>query len=317
MDFIKIIEKLDPFTAALWNISEDIRAHVTDIKLSVHKPVMLYCGDKLYYLRKDGTVTGALSKDCLLVGQKELEEIFHRLCGYAVYSHIDEIRNGYIAVDRSFRVGLSGTAVSEGGNLRTVREITGLCIRIPRQITGGAEQLLAEGVKPEQGVLIAGAPSSGKTTLLRDLARILGNSGRRTVVLDERYELLGDGFDLGICTDVLQGYPKAVGYAHAVRCLSPEFILCDELGEDDLMAVQRAAFAGVALTATVHAGTLDELRRRPLCRALLTSGIFTYVVLLKRNNHAQASVHVFRVGDIVENLADMFDRTVRPGDRLG
>lgn len=49
------------------------------------------------------------------------------------------------------------------------------------------------------------------------------------VVLDERFELSADGFDLGACTDILQGYPKQEGFSHAVRCLSPEYIVCDEL----------------------------------------------------------------------------------------
>ena len=317
MNYQQVIEKLEPFQKLLSAVPKDVQDRVTDIKLSVHKPVMLFCANKLCYPLQNGLVTDRYSPQCRIVQPQELEAVFYRLCGYSVYSHLDEIRSGYIAVDRALRVGLSGTAVTENGTLKTVREITGLCVRIPRQIIGCAQGLLAKGVRPEKGVLIAGAPSSGKTTLLRDLARVLGNSGHRTVLLDERYELLGDGFDVGVCTDVLQGYPKKAGYAHAVRCLSPEYIFCDELSEDDLPAVKQAAFSGIAFAATVHAGSLDELRKRPLCRELLQSGVFTYIVLLTRNKHTEKDIKIFKVGDVLENVVDLPDRAVRSCDRLG
>lgn len=64
------------------------------------------------------------------------------------------------------------------------------------------------------------------------------------VVLDERFELSADGFDLGACTDILQGYPKQEGLSHAVRCLSPEYIVCDELGENDFRRYVRHRFQG-------------------------------------------------------------------------
>ena len=80
--------------------------------------------------------------------------------------------------------------------------------------------------------LICGEPASGKTSLLRDLARGLssGDYGeiRRVAVVDERGELSGAG-ELPLC-DVLRGCPKAEGIQQAVRCLSPEVVLFDELG---------------------------------------------------------------------------------------
>ena len=108
-----------------------------------------------------------------IVTQQDIEALFHRFCGYAVYSHIDELKHGFVSVGRKFRVGVSGTAVIENGKFQTIRDITSMTIRIPRAVHGCANSLYRLGVNPKHGVLLAGAPSSGKTTMLRDLARML------------------------------------------------------------------------------------------------------------------------------------------------
>lgn len=303
MDYDKAVGKLGRFTDVLRRVPVEIKARVTDIRLNTGKPIILNCCGWNYCVLSDGSVSLAVNVRCVIPTQADMDAVFHRLCGYSVYSHLDEIRSGFVSVDRSMRVGISGTAVVESGSLRTVRSITGLSIRIPREIPGCAREIFTASVRPEQGILIAGAPSSGKTTILRDIARMLGDSGHRTVVLDERFELLADGFDLGLCTDVLQGYPKKEGFSHAIRCLSPEFILCDELSEIDLPAVKAAAFAGVSLIATVHAGGLSELCQRRLCRELLESGIFGCVVLLEGRTERQT--RILRAGDLLENCNDL------------
>lgn len=301
MDFKKAARHLGRFAPLLESVPQSIQNEVFDIRLSLNKPVMLCCRNRILFLRADGTVSTLASQESVRVTSADIEEIFLRLCGYSVYSHINEIRSGFISADRCLRIGIGGTAVSENGEIKTVRDVTSLSVRVPREIRGCAEGLLRDGVDLSRGLLIAGTPSSGKTTLLRDLARILGAAGYRTVVLDERFELLADGFDLGACTDVLQGYPKREGLSHAVRCLSPEYILCDELGDTDFPAVQKAAFSGVSLIATVHAGSIQELRQRPLCRRLLALGAFETVALLRGRQTPAVCGQILRAGDLLEN----------------
>ena len=153
-----------------------------------------------------------------------------------------------------------------------------------------------------------------KTTLLRDIARYIGTVGHRVVVLDERFELSADGFDLGACTDILQGYPKQEGLSHAVRCLSPEYIVCDELGENDLSAIRAASFSGVALIASIHAGSVHELCCRPLCRGILSLGAFETVALLHGRSAPTKVEKLFLAGDLLENNGGDPDCSVR-GDR--
>lgn len=315
MDYEKAVRHLGRFTPLLCKVPPCVRDTVCDVRLSLDKPVMLCCHRQILFLKNDGTVSAHAGADCPRVMAEDLQGIFRRLCGYSVYSHTDELQNGFISVERSLRVGIGGTAVLQNGALKTVRDITSLSVRIPREIPGCAEPLLRAGVSLREGLLLAGAPSSGKTTLLRDLARWLGNTGHRTAVLDERFELLADGFDLGVCTDVLQGYPKQAGLFHAIRCLSPEYILCDELGEGDFPALQAAAFAGVSLIATVHATSPQTLLKRPLCRDVLALGAFQTVALLDGRERPAVCAQILRAGDLLENDGSSSADSLRPGRR--
>ena len=212
---------------------------------------------------------------------QQLRELFLAACGHSVFRHEEELRQGYVRLGENLRVGVCGTAVAEGGQVRSLRDITALVYRIPRQVPGCGDRLFLEGVPLERGVLVVGPPSSGKTTFLRDVARSLslGRFGpsRRVAVVDERGEL--GGYDLGPNADVLRGYPKAAGLDAAIRTLSPEVAVLDELSQGDLEAVRGAAAAGGVLLASVH-GEAEHLSQRPLCRALVESGAFGTAVCL-------------------------------------
>ncbi len=316
MDFDKAAAKLGRFSRALQSVNTAIKNSVTDIVVKIGYPVLLCGTGRNYFLCGVGQVSAALTGDkAWVVSRDDIEALFVQLCGYAVYSHTDELRRGFISVDRELRVGVCGTAVVESGVFRTVRDITSLTIRIPRECTGCAQQILDAGVRPEGGLLIAGAPSSGKTTLLRDLVRIIG-CVERTVVLDERFELGGEGYDLGAYTSVLQGYPKREGFSHALRCLSPRFIICDELEDRDMPSINSAYFSGVSLIATVHAGSLQELNSRRICRDLLESGAFRFVTLLEGRAAPTKIRCIYEVKDRIETDSFFDDHHLRYRDRL-
>ena len=208
------------------------------------------------FLGKKG-VTRAFQEGIVTTPQ-QLRELFLAACGHSVFRHEEELRQGYVRLGENLRVGVCGTAVAEGGQVRSLRDITALVYRIPRQVPGCGDRLFLEGVPLERGVLVVGPPSSGKTTFLRDVARSLslGRFGpsRRVAVVDERGEL--GGYDLGPNADVLRGYPKAAGLNAAIRTLSPEVAVLDELSQGDLEAVRGAALveSGAFGTAVCLAG---------------------------------------------------------------
>ncbi len=230
----------------------------------------------------------------MTASQRSLYDTFRRLCDYSVYSRQDEIRNGFITVRGGHRVGLCGTAACENGRITTLNDISSMNVRIARQVFGVSEELIGHLYPLEGGILIAGVPSSGKTTLLRDLARSLslgiGCHIMRTAVIDERGELSGTYAgtaynDMGL-SDVLNGYPKGEGIMHAIRAMSPQVIICDELGtEEDCRAVAQGCHAGAAVIASIHAASYEELLCRRQARALLQTGAFATVVMLESSDH--------------------------------
>ena len=270
-------------------VPDNKKTGVQEIRLRTGRPLALTDGSSALFIDGSGRVLYSMSEKAFIVTRRHVYDTFRRLCGYSVYSYQEEIRNGFITVKGGHRVGLCGTASVKDGRITAVSDISSLNIRISRQITGCADELIKRLCPLSSGVLIAGAPSSGKTTLLRDLARSLsvGRGCRimRTVVIDERGELSGtyQGTpynDLGLC-DILNGYPKGEGIMHAVRALSPQVIVCDELGgRDDCRAAAQGFNAGAVIAATIHAGSLDELYRRPQARELLGTGAFGTAVML-------------------------------------
>lgn len=256
-----------------------VKDQAFDIHIASGQPLSLSGKEGALFLGKKG-VTRAFQEGIVTTPQ-QLRELFLAACGHSVFRHEEELRQGYVRLGENLRVGVCGTAVAEGGQVRSLRDITALVYRIPRQVPGCGDRLFLEGVPLERGVLVVGPPSSGKTTFLRDVARSLSwgrfSPSRRVAVLDQRGEL--GAFDLGPAADVLRGFPKPAGLDTALRTLSPELVFCDELGDGDLEAVRRAAFSGAALVASVHA-TREDLERRPLCRELLCTGAFGTVACL-------------------------------------
>lgn len=214
------------------------------------------------------------SKPCSeKISAEEIAECFAEICRYSVYSFESEIAEGFITLDGGHRVGICGTAVTKNGKLASIKDISGLNIRVAHQRLGCADELykrvFSDGLR---SLLLGGKPLSGKTTLLRDLARILGER-HRVVLIDTRGELSASSrgtpsFDIGLNTDTLCGVEKSVGIMLALRTLSPEIIICDEIGNDG-EAIEQAMFCGVKLVASAHADSAAQLKKRPATRNIL------------------------------------------------
>lgn len=257
-----------------------LRMRAQEIRLRVNAPLVLSAGTTDWALHADGGVCERADATALLCTPADIQACFQRLCDYSVHSHQQELCRGYIATADGCRAGVAGTAVTENGHVLSVRNITSLCLRIARRHEGCAADLVrrltAGGYV--RATLIGGEPASGKTSLLRDAAAQL-SARFRVAVIDERGELSGGG-GLGGC-DVLRHCPKAVGVEQAVRCLSPDAVLFDELGSaEELNAVIGALHSGVAAVTTVHCREPAQLLRRRGLAEALRAGVFEQVVLL-------------------------------------
>lgn len=223
----------------------------------------------------------------LLCTSEDIDFTFCAVCDNSVHSYEEQIREGFVTVEGGHRAGLCGTAVKRGGKIRTVKNISSINFRIARQVTGCAEGICREVFSGGLcGVLVAGAPMSGKTTVLRDMCRYL--AGRyRVALIDERSEIAAvcSGVpqnDTGIMCDVFDGYSKAEGIMTAVRTMSPQIIICDEIGgRKDIRAIRDSLSSGVCIAASVHAGTPYELTGRKNIMRLIKTGVFSYIVFLE------------------------------------
>lgn len=225
----------------------------------------------------------------------------------SAHTVLDKVRNGFVTLRGGHRIGLCGSGVVRDGAVVNLRQLSSLSIRIARAVTGTAGQVLdklSEG-NVLQSTLILSPPGGGKTTLLRDLIRVIsdgeGVRPMRVGVADERSELAAmyEGiaqFDLGCRTDVMDGCPKDAGLLMLLRGMNPQVLAADEItAPADCAALEMAANCGVVLLATAHASGLEDLSTRPLYRGLLEQNIFRRVISIERRNGAR-SYRITRLG---------------------
>lgn len=201
----------------------------------------------------------------------------------SVYAVNNMLSNGFLSCDDGIRIGISGEAVYKNGRLFTFKNVSSLCIRIPRQIFGCAGALNGI-VKNFDNTLIISPPGMGKTTILREFVRLLSESGKNIVVIDERNELSASvngvaTTDLGPNTDVLLFSLKRNGYEGVVRAMRPDIVATDEVfGKEEIDCLSDIYRSGVKIVATVHANDTLSLLKDRTYGAL--GGIMRYFVEL-------------------------------------
>ena len=159
--------------------------------------------------------------------------------------------------------------------------VVGLTLRVGRAVYGTME-IIRDVVESEKSILLLGRPGVGKTTLLREVARVLADDlKKRVVIVDTSNEIAGDGDiphpgigrarRMQVATPALQ---HAV-MIEAVENHMPEVVVIDEIGtEQEAQAARTIAERGVQLVATAHGNTLENLMLNPTL-ADLVGGIQT------------------------------------------
>lgn len=241
---------------------------VTEIRFSINKPVLVSNQMSTYFLTSGGNRK-------IISDKAMFDYMLEKLTGGSIYSVNENIKEGFVTVKGGHRVGMCGTAVRQGEGVSYIKHISSLCFRVSREVRGSGLGLIneIEGKNGLNNILIASPPGCGKTTVLRDLCRIIANGEltcgiKRVGIADERGEIaaVNNGvaaFDVGVASFVCDGYSKSHAMLTMLRSMSPDLIATDEIGmQKDFEAVHSALKSGVSVIATAHAGDLQDLLNR-------------------------------------------------------
>lgn len=264
---------------------------LTEIRLRVNRPLLLVLGMRDIMLASEGI--GVDADTTYLCTRDDVNTTLQLISKNSLYAFEQELKMGFLTIAGGHRVGLAGQTIIDQGEIKTLKNISSLNIRIAREIKGCADLVMPYLFSEERIVstLVISPPCCGKTTLLRDLIRQIstGNHtkpGVQVGVVDERSEIAAcrNGIptvDLGIRTDVMDGCPKASGMLMLIRSMSPMVVATDELGRaEDVMAVREALNAGVRVLATVHGRDMYEVLQRPYVGELIQQKFFERYVIL-------------------------------------
>ena len=257
-----------------------------EIKLRTGKPLMVMS-------EKGEIIVREPAGGIYLVSEADIKEMLGYISNFSLYAYEEEMRQGFITIEGGHRIGLCGQAIMENGRIKNLRHISSINMRIAHEVRGCADKIFPYLIKEGMVLhtLIISPPRCGKTTLLRDLIRLLSDGnhyikGQTVGVVDERSEIGGcykgvPQNQLGMRTDILDGCPKAEGMMMLIRSMGPQAIAVDEIGtQEDVHAIGYAMHCGCKLIATVHGKSLEEIREKPVIGKLIKEQRFErYIVL--------------------------------------
>ena len=272
MDNEKLYNLLKHISPRLRNALNSLESSVLDsaeeIHLSLQKPAIIAYNGGFRYIPHEN--------QCFICDQKTITETFMLICENSVYAVGDKISNGFITISGGHRAGVCGTAVMKSGAISTIKNVSSINIRISREIFGVANKVIHKIVESEKikNTLIISPPKCGKTTLLRDISRVIGEK-HRVAVIDERSEIASvfNGIpqnDVGMLTDVFDSCPKHLAIPTVIRSMAPEIIITDELGtKEDVDALNYASTCGVNVISTIHGKDVYDVFKRKIYSDLI------------------------------------------------
>jgi stage III sporulation protein AA len=265
-----------------------------EIRLRMNCPLLIVLDNKEYFLTEEAQLVPDPA-GAVIVTKNEIRETMEYISNYSLYAFEEEIRQGFITISGGHRIGIAGKVIMENENVKSIKHISFINIRLAHQIKGCADAVLPYIIDREAGgiyhTLIISPPGCGKTTLLRDTIRQLSNGSRHLPgmsvgVVDERSEI-GACYmgvpqnDIGIRTDILDCCPKARGMMMLIRSMSPQIIAVDEIGShEDLEAIDYVIGCGCRLIATVHGSSIEDIKAKPVLGELMEKRLFGRCIVL-------------------------------------
>lgn len=249
-----------------------------EIRIRVNRPIILKFNNCIKTL--DYVIT-----------TEDILRILEYITENSLYSYQKQICEGYITLRGGHRVGITGNVVIENGNVININYIYSLNFRISKEIIGSANEISKYIYENEvvHNTLIISPPGAGKTTILRDLIRIL--SEYKTIgVVDERGEIAAmykniPQNNLGVQVDILNNISKSLGIKMLIRSMAPEVICADEIGtKEDIEAIKYAVTSGAKGIFTAHGESVENITQNPILREITESNLIENIIILNKNN---------------------------------
>ncbi len=242
-----------------------------ELRIRADKPLRANLGGEFCFLGENGRTER--EDAALFPTEKEIADTLFAASGYSVYSVAEQMKKGFLTGAAGERIGIAGSYVYENGGVLSVHAVTSLCIRVPHAVEGCAEEIYRRCLTDRlRSLILLSPPGEGKTTLLRDLARLVCERRLLNVLVsDERGELAAG--DLGKTADVIRFADKLTAFTAGIRAMRPELIVTDELLPEDYAAVGRAIGSGICVFASAHLVRVCDVPQKLFDRYILLDGL--------------------------------------------
>ena len=231
--------------------------YLYELRIRADKPVFVNYKGEYVFLSSFGVTKNI--KNAIYSTKEEIESIIYSASNFSVYSIEEQIKKGFITARGGVRIGLAGEYVFEKGNPLTIRNISSVCIRIPHEVIGAGEEIFYRCMSDRiVNLLVASLPGCGKTTILRDLARIISEKHKKNILIcDERGEI--SALHTGITCDTLLYADKSTAFEAGIRAMRPDIIITDELSSHDISSLDKLMSSGVCVIASIHAEKISKI----------------------------------------------------------
>jgi stage III sporulation protein AA len=267
---------------------------IEEIRIRIARPIEITMNGRLFFLP-------------YVIQQEDALHLMNKISHFSIYAIEEELKRGYITVAGGHRIGLAGKVILDEGKVKAIRDVSSFNIRVAREKIGIADSVIPYVFKDEwMHTMIIGPPQTGKTTLLRDIARVISSGDPQKAIhpakvgiVDERSEIAGcvngvPNLTFGDRIDVLDACPKAEGMMMMIRSMSPDVLIVDEIGRrEDSEAISEAVHAGIKLMMTIHGNDLSDIKKRPSLKEILDQDIFQRYIVLSRKQGPGTIAQIF------------------------